>query len=601
MRLGNLRSACLGGFLYGAIAHGAVLSLVHVLYNELGSTRDALVTLAWFVLLYGGWAAVFFGVAWVLKRGVKALTPRPPLPPPHAPSPGEGETLFPGLLLFNLVFWEIFWLYGRTYEEVPFGSSGLSGMVTFIAVAGLVIALAVTLGSWLLARFFRGVGRKTVLAAALLALVVHALAPLYAGRPEPVKTAAAPPRIQVQATGLKVVLVGLDGADWRVLRPLMEKGRLPTFTAMTRRGASGSLASLPDANSAVIWASMYTGATPDRHGVHDFYRVELPGLASAGLFPVHRTYFKELADLAGKVGLARQTMVSRFSLHTLPVWEIVDHAGLSLGLVDGYLFSVPAMKPSDPRGFFLSYGLDGFAQMPGGKSLKDAEVFAQPPQLFRQVRPLLGRDDFYWQSAVLFEMLRARSQPRFLNLYTHQPDVWQHWYWKWLEPRYFPGGSEEDQARYGGKIPRLHRDFDAFLGRLLAAVGPETVVIVASDHGHAPTILHGRFHSQHRHGPPGILLMQGGPVKPGHVLEGAGVYDLHPTLLYLLGLPVPEDAAGKVLLDALDPEFVRRHPVRTVPSYEPLGPARGLPGGGAAGGDAMNRQEIEKLKSLGYL
>ena len=588
MRLDNLRSACLGGFLYGAIVYGAVLSLIHVVYNELGSTRDALVTLVWFILLYGGWAAVFFGVA-------RLLTPRK-----------VGDNLLPGLLVFNVFFWEIFWLYGMTYEETPFGKpSGLSGMVTFIVVAGLVIALVAALGSWLLARLFRGVGRRTVLAAAVLALVIHALAPLYARRPVE-KQAAAPPRIQTQETGLKVVLVGFDGADWRVIRPLMEKGQLPTFTALTQRGASGPLTSIPDANSAVIWASMYTGARPDRHGVHDFYRVELPGLASAGLFPVHRTYFKELADLAGKVGLARQTMVSRYSLGALPVWEIVDHAGLSLGLVDGYLFSVPAMKPSSPQGFFLSYGLDGFAQAAGGKSLKDARVFAQPPQLFRQVRPLLDRDDFYWQSAVLFEMLRSHPQPRFLNFYTHQPDVWQHWYWKWLEPQYFPGVTQEDLSRYGGKIPQLHRDFDAFLGKLLAALGPDTVLIVASDHGHAPTILHGNFYSQHRHGPPGILLMQGGPVKPGYVFPGADVYDLHPTVLYLLGLPVPEDAAGKVLLDALDPEFVRRHPVRTVPSYEPLGPAKGLPGGnvgagGAAGGDAMNRQEIEKLKSLGYL
>jgi hypothetical protein len=126
------------------------------------------------------------------------------------------------------------------------------------------------------------------------------------------------------------------------------------------------------------------------------------------------------------------------------------------------------------------------------------------------------------------------------------------------------------------------------------------VVIVASDHGHAPTMLHGRFYSQHRHGPPGIVLMQGGPVRRGLALQGKDIYDLFPTVLYLLGLPVPRDVPGKVMTDALDPQFVRRVPVRTVPTYETLGPAKGLPG--AVGrGEAMNRKEIEKLKSLGYL
>ena len=126
------------------------------------------------------------------------------------------------------------------------------------------------------------------------------------------------------------------------------------------------------------------------------------------------------------------------------------------------------------------------------------------------------------------------------------------------------------------------------------------MVVVASDHGHAPTLLHGgRYYSQHRHGPPGILLLAGGPVRPGLTLHGAHVYDLYPTLLYLLGLPVPQDAAGKVLRDALDPAFVRAHPVRTIPTYEVLGPPPGLPG--VSRGSDLDQQEIEKLRSLGYL
>jgi predicted AlkP superfamily phosphohydrolase/phosphomutase len=151
----------------------------------------------------------------------------------------------------------------------------------------------------------------------------------------------------------------------------------------------------------------------------------------------------------------------------------------------------------------------------------------------------------------------------------------------------------------GDRIPKLYRDFDAFLRRLRATVGPDTVILVASDHGHAPTILHGRFYSQHRHGPPGILLMQGGPVRQGVSLQGKDIYDVFPTVLYLLGLPVPRDIPGQPMLDALDPAFVRSHPMRTIDTYETLGTARGLSGAGR--GDELNRQEIEKLKSLGYL
>ena len=62
---------------------------------------------------------------------------------------------------------------------------------------------------------------------------------------------------------------------------------------------------------------------------------------------------------------------------------------------------------------------------------------------------------------------------------------------------------------------------------------------------------------------------------------------------------MPRDLAGKVLLEALDPAFVQAHPVRTVPSYRDLGLPPGLPGASRDG--AMNEQEIEKLRGLGYI
>ncbi len=93
--------------------------------------------------------------------------------------------------------------------------------------------------------------------------------------------------------------------------------------------------------------------------------------------------------------------------------------------------------------------------------------------------------------------------------------------------------------------------------------------------------------------------MRGGPVRRGLAIQGASIYDLYPTALYLLGLPVPQDAAGKVLTDALDPGFVQRHPVRTVPTYRDLGLSPNLPGAKRDG--ATNQEEIDKLRALGYI
>ena len=473
-------------------------------------------------------------------------------------------------------------------------------MAGVLALLAVPIALGVALGSWLLFRLFAalrygGLGLAAV-ALLVIGIAVHAAAPLYAGGGEPpAKPKGTAPAIPVADTGLKVIFVGFDGADWRVARPMMAKGELPTFSRIVREGTSGPLESIHDSNSAVIWASIYTGMTPERHGVLDFYRIAFPGMASKGIYPVHRTYFKELSDLVAPLGLASQIPVDRFSLAAPPFWEIADRAGLSTGVVDGYFYSFPAPRPSKPESWFLSYGLDEMAERPS-------------PQV-GPVRPARRRSsgrcgrssraaDFEWQSAALLKLLAERPHPKLVNFYTHQPDSDQHWFWKWYEPDRFFGVKAKDVAAKGDVIPGIYRGFDGFLARLLAEAGPDTVVIVASDHGHSPTIVHSLY-TQHRHGPPGILLMRGGPVKRGLAVEGASIYDLYPTVLYLLGLPVPQDAAGKVLTGALDPGFVRLHPVRTVPTYRDLGLSPNLPGASRDG--SMNRQEIEKLKSLGYI
>jgi hypothetical protein len=587
-----LRAVLLGGFLYGSLVYGLVLSLIHVVHNRLVSTSDALVTGLYCALLYGLASAAVF----LVGHGLACLRPGGNLGDPVARGVGLG------LFLFNLGFWELFWLHGLTYDQYPFGHlEGAGGMVAFVAGLAALIAAGVALVSWLLLRLFLGLWRrgwlpKAVVIVTFLALIVI---PSFTYR-TPAPAVARTPKLSVEDTGLKVAFVGLDGADWRVLRPMVDKGELPTFSRMMREGSSGSLATFQDSNSAVIWTSIYTGTLPAVHGVLDFYRIELPGL-SEGLYPVHRTFFKELAGLLGRIGLSRQRMINRYSVHALPIWEIADHAGMTLGIVDGYFYSFPAIVPSQKDSFVLSYGLDGYEQDSRAKKMEEAELFVQPPGLFRELRPLLHRPDFEWQSAAALKLLGERPQPKLLNVYTHEPDTVQHLFWKWYQPQYFLGVNAQDVREKGDRIPAMQRGFDAFLGKLLQRLDPherDTVLIVASDHGHAPTILHQDFFTQHRHGPPGILLMTGGPVKPGTVIQGAHILDLYPTMLYLLGLPVPQDVTGKVLLDALDPEFVRRHPVRTIPTYETLGPARGLPGGRRESG--QDERELDKLRSLGY-
>jgi len=58
------------------------------------------------------------------------------------------------------------------------------------------------------------------------------------------------------------------------------------------------------------------------------------------------------------------------------------------------------------------------------------------------------------------------------------------------------------------------------------------------------------------------MIASGKFIKNDVTLAGASTMDLAPTILYLLGQPIPQDMDGRVLLELLDGEFKNDNPVR---------------------------------------
>src|SRR5204863_4962601 len=95
----------------------------------------------------------------------------------------------------------------------------------------------------------------------------------------------------------RVLLIGWDGADWRILDPLLERGLLPNLAALIARGGRGVLRSTLPTHSWAAWPSFLTGVDPDDHGVYDI--LESRG-SSKRQYPVTFRSIKErtfLADL----------------------------------------------------------------------------------------------------------------------------------------------------------------------------------------------------------------------------------------------------------------------------------------------------------------
>lgn len=75
----------------------------------------------------------------------------------------------------------------------------------------------------------------------------------------------------------KVLLIGWDAADWKVIHPLMDAGKMPALKHLVETGSSGNLASLDPPMSPIMWTSIATGMTADKHGVLGFTQPRADG------------------------------------------------------------------------------------------------------------------------------------------------------------------------------------------------------------------------------------------------------------------------------------------------------------------------------------
>src|SRR5436189_6127990 len=67
----------------------------------------------------------------------------------------------------------------------------------------------------------------------------------------------------------RVLVIGWDGADWRILDPLLERGVLPNLASLIERGGRAVLRSTLPTHSWTAWPSFLTGVDPAEHGVFD--------------------------------------------------------------------------------------------------------------------------------------------------------------------------------------------------------------------------------------------------------------------------------------------------------------------------------------------
>jgi predicted AlkP superfamily phosphohydrolase/phosphomutase/tetratricopeptide (TPR) repeat protein len=401
----------------------------------------------------------------------------------------------------------------------------------------------------------------------------------------------------------KVLLVGWDAADWKLINPLIERGEMPVLSKFIDQGVMGDITTLQPILSPMLWNSIATGKRADRHGILGFTEVSPNG----DVRPVTSTSrkVKALWNILSQSGL-RTNVVGWFGGHPAEpingscVSDMFPHETAAPGdpwpLLPGTIYpqrltsSVGDLRvrPDEINGEMLQMFVPRAAEVDQNKDRKLA-VIAK-----------LLAECFSLHAAATY--LLEHEPWDFSAVYYPSIDHFSHSFMAYHPPR-MERVPETDFELYKDVVNSAYRLHDLLLGRLLELAGPETTVILLSDHGFHSDLLR-PLNTPHLpagpaiwHRPLGIFCMRGAGVKRDERIYGASLLDVAPTMLTLFSLPVGQDMEGRVLVEA----FEQPPSLDFIPSWENVPGDAGMHTAGTELKPEESDALLQQFIALGYI
>jgi predicted AlkP superfamily phosphohydrolase/phosphomutase/Flp pilus assembly protein TadD len=405
-------------------------------------------------------------------------------------------------------------------------------------------------------------------------------------------------------TKRKVLLIGWDAADWEHITPLLEEGFMPTLDSFINRGVMGNLATLQPILSPMLWNSVATGKFADKHGIHGFIE---PDPVNGGVRPCTSTSrkCKALWNILTQSGL-RSNVIGWWASHPAePInGNVITNAfgGVKFDPEKGWSFPKGAIHPPEKGPEFARFKVfpNELTEAHILPFIPDAAKIDQQKdkRLSSFARVLSDNASIHAVATALME-----TEPwDFTAVYYDGIDHFSHAFMAYHPPK-LEWIKDEDFALYKDVVKGAYRFHDMMLERLLELAGPETAVILCSDHGFESGSQRPRGTPREPAGPAvwhrqyGILVMAGPGIKRDERIYGASLIDVAPTILTLFDLPIGEDMDGRPLLEA----FEELPKVKSIPSWEQVAGESGMHSGGEQIDPAQANELMQQFAALGYI
>lgn len=268
-----------------------------------------------------------------------------------------------------------------------------------------------------------------------------------------------------------IIVLGLDGATWDVLNPLLESDQLPELQTLINEGQADTLESTFPPITAPAWLSMATGQNPGKTGVFYFLNRDDPDSFE----------FKSLGS---------------DSFRGQSFWDVLAARGHSVGV-----FNFPMLYPP------YNLGENGF--MVSGLGSPGDDTITKPDNLKHELDDVTGGyevevpyADPKYQSrpgqlaSDLHEMIEKREAAMTYLLEEKRPDVFfgvvsvtdwaQHYFWRYHDSDHVMYDPDADEAHQNA-LTRLWERVDETVGTVAEFANQEDAnLLLVSDHGFGP-------------------------------------------------------------------------------------------------------------------
>ena len=257
----------------------------------------------------------------------------------------------------------------------------------------------------------------------------------------------------------KVIILGLDGATWRILEPLARNGEMPNLKSLMAKGSWGPLESTIPPVTGAAWLSLATGLNPSKTGIIDF----LKRTEDFNLKPVSSSDFKNIS-----------------------LWDILSNSGKTCAILD-----YPMLYPP--------YKINGFILSTWG-----GEVKTYLRKLEKDLKNLLEDYDIFvnyheekYDDLNLFiqhlnqalekklkithQILTRENWDLFITVISHT-DWIQHRLWQYIDEQH-PLHNKQESLQILPHFLEFWKKIDKHIGELASIA---SYFFIVSDHGFGP-------------------------------------------------------------------------------------------------------------------